>query len=291
MFENPLDINGRAGSVSLTFDVLAHVLLVLAACLAAYALIRAARVQIVPRALENVWRRLVLILGLAGAVAFFSEFFHNLIGANLSFGRAPLIWGTAMALTVPAVAAMAVPRRFAAALLCGWIPAAAALTVFYVDVQQKTDYFSFDSYGRQSIFVALGYTLLALLLMAIPFPRAAPIVGWTGCGAALIAAYILLTNDGRRGDQTLMMVAGFTLLAAVLVAILLLRRSPVLGWGAGSVGVLLLYFAAVDFSSYVYYSSLAAIGCTLLALLCATVPFARSNPTAEVEPAAHVARE
>src|SRR5215211_5228718 len=178
-----------------------------------------------------------------------------------------------MALTVPAVSAMAVPRRFAAALLCGWIPAAAALTVFYVDVQQKTDYFSFDSYGRQSIFVALGYTLLALLLMAIPFPRAAPIVGWTGCGAALIAAYILLTNDGRRGDQTLMMVAGFTLLAAVLVAILL------------------LYFAAVDFSSYVYYSSLAAFGCTLLALLCATVPFARSNPTAEVEPAAHVARE
>jgi len=183
-----------------------------------------------------------------------------------------------------------VPRRFSAALLCGWIAGAAALTVLYVDVQQETDYFSFDSYGRQVTFVAVAYTLLALLLVAAPFPRAAPIVGWAGCGAALIAAYILLTNDGRRSDQTLMIVAGCTLLAVVLVAITLLRSSPILGWGAGSAGVFLLFFAVVDFSSYVYYSSLAAFGGTLLALLCATIPFGRSDPTAEIEPAAHGGR-
>jgi hypothetical protein len=272
MFDNAF----LAGEISLAFDVLAHVVLVVAACLAGFAVVRAGRIRVVPRALVNVRARLVLILGLAGAVAFFIEFFHDLADGGITFGRAPLIWGPAMALTVPALAALVVPRRFAAALLCGWVAGGAALCVLYIHIQYEYDILTISFY--YSVFVALAYPLLALLVGAMPFPGTAPIIGWTGCGAALVAAYIFLTDDGAHGDKAFIVIAGFTLLALVLVAIPLLRRSLILGWVAGGAGIFLLYFAALPYAYDRYYSSLAAFGATLVALLLIAIPFARSDP-------------
>jgi hypothetical protein len=65
-----------------------------------------------------------------------------------------------MALVVPACVAVAVRRQFGAALLAGWIGGAAALLP-----SLSTDY--------ESVGIAVfGSTLLALLLVVIPFARA-----------------------------------------------------------------------------------------------------------------------
>jgi hypothetical protein len=77
---------------------------------------------------------------------------------------------TVMAFVVPACAAVAVPRRFGIALLAGWIGGAAALFSF--------DYL-WDRYRESGTIdtnpiVAFGFTLLALVVVAVLFARAAP---------------------------------------------------------------------------------------------------------------------
>ncbi len=276
MLENPF----QTGHITLAFDVLAHVILVLAACLAGFAVTRAAIVRVSPKPLESVWGRLVLLLGLAGAVAFFLVFFHDLMGGTIDLGTVPLIWGTALALVMPALAALAAPRRFSVGLLCGWIAGAAALCVLYLDFQQKSGYLSFSPYESRSVIVAVAYTLVTVVIAVLPFPSTAPIVGWSGCGASLIAAYIFLTNEN---ENVLLVIAGCTLIAVVMVAVPLLHRSPVLGWAAGSTGVFLLYFAVLDSNLDESYSALVSFGGTLLAMLLITIPFARSTPVSEPE--------
>jgi hypothetical protein len=66
---------------------------------------------------------------------------------------APLIWAAAMALVIPAAAALALPRQFGIALLAGWICDGASMVAFYTGLPGGV----------------FGFTLLALVLLIIPF--------------------------------------------------------------------------------------------------------------------------
>ena len=145
--------------------VLGSGILVLAACLAALALAQMGEVRIAPRPPQGALPWLVVLLGVAGAVAFISQ----VPGQEFVPGRGqafepsedlvPTLWTTAMALIVPACAALAVPRQFGVALLAGWIGCGAAAVAFTTGVVGG------------SVF---GYTLLALLVVIVPFARTAP---------------------------------------------------------------------------------------------------------------------
>jgi hypothetical protein len=142
----------------------AVLIVVLAACLAGVALVRAGEVRVVPRlsavpplsADPFAW--LVALLGGAGAVVFF---LYQLGYATGDWGLVARMWVPAMALVVPASAAVAVPRRFGAALLAGWIGGGAAIALAH---------FFGDPAGRVQILLFAG-TLLALLLVSVPFAR------------------------------------------------------------------------------------------------------------------------
>jgi hypothetical protein len=140
-------------------------MLVLAACLAALALARMGEVRISPRPPQGALAWLVVLLGVAGAVAYITQVPGQefVPGRNQAFvpkeDLVPTLWATAMALVVPACAAVAVPRQFGVALLAGWIGCGAAAVAYTADVVNG------------SVF---GYTLLALLVVIIPFARTAP---------------------------------------------------------------------------------------------------------------------
>jgi hypothetical protein len=150
----------RAG---LWLDFAGGVILVLAAFVAGVALARTGEVRFARGKPEDVPARLVVLLGVVGAVTLLIQ----VPGDQLLPGRGqgfvpgedwlPLIWVSAMALIAPAAAAVAVPRQFGLALLAGWIGCGVAVVTFYTGFQV-------------SLF---GYTLLALLAVIIPFARAA----------------------------------------------------------------------------------------------------------------------
>jgi hypothetical protein len=98
----------------------------------------------------------VAFLGIASAVVLLSQ----LLNQDFDFARdsVPQIWATAMAFVVPASAAVAAPRRFGVALLAGWIGGSASISGFNIGV-------------GAALFIC---TWLALLLVIIPFARAAP---------------------------------------------------------------------------------------------------------------------
>jgi hypothetical protein len=137
--------------------------LTVAACVAGFAVARSGDARLVPRLPQDPFAWLVVILGLAGAVALFSQVHGQALlparGQAFVPGEdlVPLIWSSAMTLAVPAAAAVAVPRRFGVALLAGWIGCGASVLVFYSGFQASP----------------FGYTLLALLLVIIPFARTA----------------------------------------------------------------------------------------------------------------------
>jgi hypothetical protein len=157
-------------------ELAAHVVLVLAGCLAGRALTRAAEVRLVRRAPQGDLPWLVALLGVIGAVALC---FQTLImvqssnGLNM-FGEvvierwrvAPSIWATFLALVVPWCAALAAPRRFGVALLGGWIGGGAAFFVYYFSVLARLEFGSIPV----SIF---GLTLLVLLVVTVLFARTA----------------------------------------------------------------------------------------------------------------------
>jgi hypothetical protein len=154
---------GKAGA-GLWLDFVGGVILVLAACLAGVALARTGEVRFPLRIPEGMAPRLVVFLGVAGAVALVVQ----VPGGQLLAGRdqlfvpgedwLPLIWVSAMALVAPAAAAVAVPRQFGVALLAGWIGCGAAMVAFYTG----------------SHFSLFGCTLLALLAVIVPFARTGP---------------------------------------------------------------------------------------------------------------------
>jgi hypothetical protein len=155
---------------SLTYDfsvgagfllfLIGHLLLVLAGCLAWRAVAQAGAVRLVSRPPKGALPRLVVLLGVVGAVALISAFVTQRSDPG---HQVALIWAIAMALVVPACAAVAVRRQFGVALLGAWIGAAGALWPSF-----QTDYMG-------GVGVALfGYTLPALLLVIIPFARTSP---------------------------------------------------------------------------------------------------------------------
>jgi hypothetical protein len=148
----------------LWLELLGSGILVLAACLAGFALARMGEVRIVPGSPQGALPWLVVLLGVAGAVAFFSQ----VPGQEFVPGRGkaftpsedlvPTIWTTAMALVVPACATLAVPRQFGVALLAGWIGCGAAVV----------------AYTSEFVPGLFGFTLLALLVVIVPFARTTP---------------------------------------------------------------------------------------------------------------------
>jgi hypothetical protein len=136
----------------------------LACCLVLLSLAQAREVRLRRQLPEGVIAWLVTLAGAAGAVALLLQ----VEGAHAIPGRggqgfmrsqdlAPLIWAAAMALVVPAAAALALPRRFGVALLAGWICDGASMVAFYI-------------WSPVSVF---GFTLFALVILIIPFASVA----------------------------------------------------------------------------------------------------------------------
>jgi hypothetical protein len=147
--------------VSVLLSFAGAVILVLAASLASVALARAGEVRVVPRLPADLPAWLVAMLGSAGAVVLF---LYEQRFAPSGWRLVTSMWGPAMALLVPATAAVAVPRRFGAAVLAGWIGGSAALVLRGL----------LDDPANRGQILLFACTLLALLLVMIPFSRAAP---------------------------------------------------------------------------------------------------------------------
>jgi Caspase domain len=138
----------------------AHLLLVLAACLAGLASAQAGSAGLVPRPPQGLFPRLVILLGVVSAIGLVSTFVNQ---QSDSAHEVALIWAIAMALVVPACAAVAVRRQFGVALLGGWIGGGAALLPSF-----STDY------SNTGGIVTFNLTVLALLVVIIPFARSSP---------------------------------------------------------------------------------------------------------------------
>jgi hypothetical protein len=144
--------------------LLASVILIVAVCIAGLAVVRVGDVRIGWLRPRDALGWLVILLGVAGAVTLFFQTYgaEFLPFRDKAFDPAqdlvPLIWTTAMAVVVPAVAAMAVPRRFGVAVLAGWIAYAMPLPA--------------DNVGWPG--GPFGYTLLALLIVTVLFARTTP---------------------------------------------------------------------------------------------------------------------
>jgi Caspase domain len=150
----------------------AHLVLLLAGCLAWIALARIGEVRLMPLPPQGRSAWLVTIAGGAGAVALF---YHDLDlwnyfseGADRWYAF-PSLLATLVALIVPTCAAVAVPRRFGVAVLAGWIGVGAALAAFNLLWDR-------DQIGGSASkpITTFGVTLLVLLIATIQFARAAP---------------------------------------------------------------------------------------------------------------------
>ena len=138
--------------------VAAHLSLLVAACLAGLALVRAGEVGLVRRPPQDRLSWLMALLGVASALAML--FFAQRRGwLSLEFGwnKAPYVWAIVLAFAVPVCAAVAVPRRFGAFLLMGWVGGGAALYVYY----------GYGLFSGNAWILTFGLTLLALLVVAL----------------------------------------------------------------------------------------------------------------------------
>jgi len=154
-------------------ELVAHLLLVVAACLAMVALVRSGRYRLeigIPRGGRS---RLMVLLGAAGSLALLLHVLRLSDIEPKAYWIAPAVWLTVVALVVPAVAAVATPRRFGAFLLAGWVGGAAALFAAYLAfVDEKLNNDGLDI-GRTPILL-FGSTLVALLVVAVLEARAEP---------------------------------------------------------------------------------------------------------------------
>jgi uncharacterized membrane protein len=160
-----LHISGPPGPGGWLIIVTLAILLV-AACLVGLYLARTREIRIDARSLAAgpsvAW--LVVLLGLAGGVAYFAQIAgrHDIVGLGDLYITnqlvVPLIWITIMALLIPIIAAMARPRSFGVALLAGWIFPGLSEVAFLTGF-------------RTSVF---GYTLIALAVLLVPLARTAP---------------------------------------------------------------------------------------------------------------------
>ena len=164
---------GGLGS-GLWLQVAGHLSLVLAACFAGLALARAAEVRLVPRLPDGWLPWLVVLIGVAGALALltYSETIFRFFGKEGGSREvAPSVWAVLLGTAVPACAAVLAPRRFGAAVLVGWIGGGVA--IFLSSFAFVRGYFgTLDKGGRPII--AFGVALLALLVVAVLLARDDP---------------------------------------------------------------------------------------------------------------------
>jgi hypothetical protein len=149
------------------FEVAGLLVLMLAACLAAVMLARTREVRLILPQPRDWPAWLVVLLGAVGALALVLEdtsFWHTASG-NRSYVW-PYVWATIAALAVPACAAAAMPRRFGAALLVGWLGGGAAI----IGPGRWLDH----ELGVHGYLLFFGVTLLALLAATVLFARAGP---------------------------------------------------------------------------------------------------------------------
>jgi uncharacterized caspase-like protein len=145
----------------LWLDLAGNTFLTIAGCMAWLALARTGDVHVRRRRLKGVLPWLVALAGAVGAVMLVFQVLNGQDIPGRAQGFVPsqdafgLIWGSGMALVVPAVAAVALPRRFGVALLAGWIGSSLMIVSFY-------------GVGNG----LFGLTIVALLGLIIPFARA-----------------------------------------------------------------------------------------------------------------------
>jgi hypothetical protein len=146
----------------LWLELAAGTTLVLAAVVAAIAVARTSAVRFEVSRPDSVIAWLVVLLGLAGAVALIVQVLERpyLPSRDQGFIYAedlpPHLWTTAMALVIPAIAVAASPRRFGVALLAGWIGCASAAAIWGTGFEVSP----------------FAVTVLGLLVTIVPFARA-----------------------------------------------------------------------------------------------------------------------
>ena len=154
-------------------ELVAHLLLVVAACLVVVALVRSGRYRLEIGVLRHGRSRLVVLLGAAGSLALLLHVLRLSEIGPKAYWIAPSVWLTVVALVVPAVAAVATPRRFGAFLLAGWVGGAAALFAAYLAfADEKLNNDGLDIGGTPILL--FGSTLVALLVVAVLEARAEP---------------------------------------------------------------------------------------------------------------------
>jgi hypothetical protein len=145
---------------------------VLAACLAGFALARSAGARFARGRSSDRRPGFLVLIGVAGAVPV-AMFGLRVLELTRAWEAAPVILMAVMALVVPALVAVAVPRQFAAALLAGWTAGAGAAAVYWFTA--ATLELNKNGYDAGRIPIAVfGATLLALAVVAVQLGRAAP---------------------------------------------------------------------------------------------------------------------
>jgi hypothetical protein len=153
-----------------------HGILAASAGVAALALARASEIRFVlrlPGPATEPLRWLVLVLGLvaAGALVFHDMNTWHFVGETSQRWRVDAaVWATAMTVVVPVSAAVASPRRCAAALLAGWSGGTATVFVYYYLLLHHLRIEAGWELGGSPILV-FGVTLLALLLATAMLAR------------------------------------------------------------------------------------------------------------------------
>jgi hypothetical protein len=151
-------------------EVVAHFVLLAAGCVAAVALARSGDVQLRPQALRTRPSQLIAVLGVVGTVALIVVDRRILsLGSEWYWSFVP-IWLTVLALLVPAAAAVALPRRFGAWLLGGWIAGASAVVIEYLIWNARQVSQGHYDIGRTALLFFAG-TLLGLLVAALLHAR------------------------------------------------------------------------------------------------------------------------
>jgi hypothetical protein len=137
-------------------DLSGGILMLAAAIVAVVVLVRHHEVRVARPGWDPL-AYLVMLVGLAGAVALLAQVRGDQViaGRNQTYvaneDLPPMIWVVLVAVLIPVVAATVVPRRFGAALVVGWVCCAANVVAFTVGF-------------RSSVF---GYTLVALLVVTV----------------------------------------------------------------------------------------------------------------------------
>jgi hypothetical protein len=169
LLTEPLREAGGYGA-GLVVEVGAHVVLLVAGCVAAVALARSGAVQLHAQALRTRSSQLITLLAVAGTVALLVVDRRILnLDTEWYWSFVP-IWLTVLALLVPAVAAVALPRRFGTWLLAGWIAGASAVVIDYlIWIAGQVSQGKYDIGRTALLFFAV--TLVGLLVAAVLHAR------------------------------------------------------------------------------------------------------------------------